>query len=103
MRAISTALVVGRGTAGAAAAIFMARGGIAVDLVESSPDVSALGSGIALHGNTVQIYGHRSTGPDRTAVELVAGLIRYRLDVPRSDAGLWSQVWVTTDTKRPPG
>ncbi|HWM59507.1 MAG TPA: FAD-dependent monooxygenase, partial [Pseudonocardia sp.] len=55
MTAISTALVVGGGTAGAAAAIFMARGGIAVDLVESSPDVTALGSGIALHGNGLRV------------------------------------------------
>ena len=51
MIAIGTALVVGGGTAGAAAAVFLARGGIAVDLIESSPDVTALGSGIALHGN----------------------------------------------------
>jgi 2-polyprenyl-6-methoxyphenol hydroxylase-like FAD-dependent oxidoreductase len=55
MTAISTALVVGSGTAGAAAAIFMARGGIAVNLVESSPDVTALGSGIALHGNGLRV------------------------------------------------
>jgi hypothetical protein len=53
--AIDTALVVGGGTAGAAATIFLARGGVAVDLVESSPDVTALGSGIALHGNGLRV------------------------------------------------
>jgi 2-polyprenyl-6-methoxyphenol hydroxylase-like FAD-dependent oxidoreductase len=55
MTAIGTALVVGGGTAGAAAAILLARGGVAVDLVESSPDVTALGSGIALHGNGLRV------------------------------------------------
>ena len=55
MTAIDTALVVGGGTAGAAAAILLARCGVAVDLVESSPDVTALGSGIALHGNGLRV------------------------------------------------
>ena len=39
--------------------------------------------GHAHEGITVQIYGHRSTGHDREAAELVAGLLRARLD----DAG----------------
>jgi integrase len=43
--------------------------------------------GHAHEGITVQIYGHRSTGHDREAAELVAGLIRTRLDAPTSDAG----------------
>jgi integrase len=43
--------------------------------------------GHAHEGITVQIYGHRSTGHDREAAELVAGLIRTRLDVLDSDAG----------------
>ena len=55
MTAIRSALIVGGGTAGAAAAILLARGGVAVDLVESSPDVTALGSGIALHGNGLRV------------------------------------------------
>jgi len=55
MTAIRSALVVGGGTAGAAAAILLARGGVAVDLIESSPDVTALGSGIALHGNGLRV------------------------------------------------
>jgi integrase len=36
--------------------------------------------GHAHEGITVAIYGHRSTGHDRDAAELVAGLIRRRLD-----------------------
>lgn len=44
--------------------------------------------GHAHEGITVQIYGHRSTGHDRAAAELVAGLIRDRLDQgPTADAG----------------
>lgn len=46
------------------------------------------------------IIGHRSTGRDRDAAELVAGLIRSRLD----DAGyrLVTDL-VTTDAKQPSG
>jgi hypothetical protein len=43
--------------------------------------------GHAHEGITVQLYGHRSTGHDREAAELVAGLIRTRLDAPTTDAG----------------
>ena len=44
--------------------------------------------GHAHEGITVQIYGHRSTGHDREAAELVAGPIRRRLDEdPAADAG----------------
>lgn len=52
---INNALVVGGGSAGTAAAILLARGGIAVDLVEINPKATALGSGIALHGNGLRV------------------------------------------------
>ena len=55
MPAVSKVLVVGAGTAGAATAIFLAREGIAVDLVEVQPQVTALGSGITLHGNALRV------------------------------------------------
>jgi len=55
MPAVSKVLVVGAGTAGAATAIFLAREGIAVDLVEIQPQMTALGSGITLHGNALRV------------------------------------------------
>lgn len=55
MAATNSALVVGAGSAGTAAAILLARGGVAVDLVEITPKATALGSGIALHGNGLRV------------------------------------------------
>ncbi|PAK26236.1 2-polyprenyl-6-methoxyphenol hydroxylase [Streptomyces sp. alain-838] len=55
MPAVSTVLVVGGGTAGTAAAILLAEAGIAVDLVEIKPDITALGSGITLQGNALRV------------------------------------------------
>jgi 2-polyprenyl-6-methoxyphenol hydroxylase-like FAD-dependent oxidoreductase len=48
-------LIVGGGAAGCAAAILLAQGGVAVDLVEIKPDVSALGSGITVQGNALRV------------------------------------------------
>ena len=52
--------------------------------------------GHAHEGITVAIYGHRSTGHDRAAADLVAaGLIRCRLD-DAPEAGClirWSHIW----------
>ncbi|WP_375386818.1 FAD-dependent monooxygenase [uncultured Amnibacterium sp.] len=53
--AVRSALVVGAGLAGCAAAILLAEGGVAVDLVETKPDASALGSGITLQGNALRV------------------------------------------------
>jgi 2-polyprenyl-6-methoxyphenol hydroxylase-like FAD-dependent oxidoreductase len=55
MPAVSTVLVVGGGMAGAAAAILLAEAGVAVDLVELKPDITALGSGITLQGNALRV------------------------------------------------
>jgi 2-polyprenyl-6-methoxyphenol hydroxylase-like FAD-dependent oxidoreductase len=55
MPAVSTVLVVGGGTAGTAAAILLAEAGVAVDLVELKPDITALGSGITLQGNALRV------------------------------------------------
>ncbi|WP_322756176.1 FAD-dependent monooxygenase [Frankia sp. Cas3] len=55
MPAVGSVLVVGAGTAGTAAAILLAEGGVSVDLVEAKPDVTALGSGITLQGNALRV------------------------------------------------
>jgi 2-polyprenyl-6-methoxyphenol hydroxylase-like FAD-dependent oxidoreductase len=55
MSAVNNVLVVGGGLAGAATAILLADAGVAVDLVEIKPDVTALGSGITLQGNALRV------------------------------------------------
>lgn len=57
MPALHNALVIGGGISGTAAAIGLARAGVAVDLVERSPSVTALGSGITLQGNALRAFG----------------------------------------------
>jgi 2-polyprenyl-6-methoxyphenol hydroxylase-like FAD-dependent oxidoreductase len=53
--AVCRVLVIGAGTAGAATAIFLAREGIAVDLIDVEDEVTALGSGISLQGNALRV------------------------------------------------
>jgi 2-polyprenyl-6-methoxyphenol hydroxylase-like FAD-dependent oxidoreductase len=55
MACIRNVLVVGGGAAGCAAAILLARAGVAVDLIEANPDVSAAGSGITVQGNALRV------------------------------------------------
>ncbi|MBE3016003.1 FAD-dependent monooxygenase [Microbispora sp. NEAU-D428] len=54
MPAVKNVLIVGSGLAGAGAAIHLASAGVAVDLVEIKPEVTALGSGITLQGNALR-------------------------------------------------
>lgn len=54
MPAVNSVLVVGGGIAGTAAAIALAEHGVAADLVEIQPEVTALGSGITLQGNALR-------------------------------------------------
>jgi 2-polyprenyl-6-methoxyphenol hydroxylase-like FAD-dependent oxidoreductase len=54
MPAVTSVLVVGGGLAGTAAAVHLAAGGVAVDLVEIKPEPAALGSGITLQGNALR-------------------------------------------------
>ncbi|WP_448608376.1 FAD-dependent oxidoreductase [Geodermatophilus sp. URMC 60] len=54
MSAVDEVLVVGSGLAGTATAIRLAEAGVAVDLVEVKPEVTALGSGITLQGNALR-------------------------------------------------
>jgi 2-polyprenyl-6-methoxyphenol hydroxylase-like FAD-dependent oxidoreductase len=52
--AVNSALVVGAGLAGAGVAIHLASRGVAVDLVEIKPEITALGSGITLQGTALR-------------------------------------------------
>ena len=54
MPAVNNVLVVGAGLAGTGVAIHLATRGVAVDLIEIKPEVSALGSGISLQGNALR-------------------------------------------------
>jgi 2-polyprenyl-6-methoxyphenol hydroxylase-like FAD-dependent oxidoreductase len=54
MSAVNSVLVVGGGLAGMGVAIHLASAGVAVDLVEVDPEISALGSGITLQGNALR-------------------------------------------------
>jgi len=56
MPAVSNVAVVGAGVSGLAAAIRLARAGIAVDLIEAQPELTALGSGISLQANALQAF-----------------------------------------------
>lgn len=56
MPAVRSVLVAGGGAAGAATAIFLARGGVSVELIEVSPEPAALGSGITLQGNALRVF-----------------------------------------------
>ena len=49
--AVSHVLVAGAGLAGTAAAIGLAAGGVAVDLIDIKPEAAAAGSGITMQGN----------------------------------------------------
>jgi len=49
--AVRHVLVVGAGLAGTAAAIALAAAGVAVDLIDIKPEITAVGSGITMQGN----------------------------------------------------
>jgi 2-polyprenyl-6-methoxyphenol hydroxylase-like FAD-dependent oxidoreductase len=95
MPAVSTVLVVGGGTAGTATAILLAEAGVAVDLVELKPDITALGSGITLQGNALRVLrrlgvwedvkreGHSHNHLALRAADAAAGVI-VKLDVERT-------------------
>ena len=55
MPAVRTVLIVGGGAAGCATAILLAEAGVQVEIVESRPDVPAVGSGITLQGNALRV------------------------------------------------
>ncbi|MEF2978428.1 FAD-dependent monooxygenase [Subtercola sp. YIM 133946] len=55
MPAVERVLVVGAGVAGEAVAIFLADGGVQVDLIEQKQQIAGLGSGITLQGNALRV------------------------------------------------
>lgn len=57
MTAVTKVAVVGSGAAGLASAIQLAKAGVAVDVFEAKPELSALGSGITLQGNALRAFG----------------------------------------------
>lgn len=56
MTAVNNVAIAGSGVAGLASGIQLAKAGIAVDLFESKPELSALGSGISLQGNALRAF-----------------------------------------------
>ncbi|WP_248153002.1 FAD-dependent monooxygenase [Microbacterium aoyamense] len=54
MTAITRAAIVGSGVTGLAAAIQLAKAGVSVDVFETKPELSPLGSGISLQGNALR-------------------------------------------------
>ncbi|KQZ85842.1 2-polyprenyl-6-methoxyphenol hydroxylase [Microbacterium sp. Root166] len=56
MTAVSKVAIAGAGVVGLAAAIQLAKAGVEVDLFESKPELSALGSGISLQGNALRAF-----------------------------------------------
>ncbi len=56
MTAVSKVAIAGAGVAGLAAAIQLAKAGVTVDVFESKPELSALGSGISLQGNALRVF-----------------------------------------------
>jgi len=55
---IATALIVGGGIGGMAAAISLAERGVAVDLIDLDPDWRVYGAGITITGPTLRAYKH---------------------------------------------
>jgi 2-polyprenyl-6-methoxyphenol hydroxylase-like FAD-dependent oxidoreductase len=56
MTAVHRVAIVGAGVTGLAAAIRLAREGVDVDVLESKPALSVLGSGISLQGNALRVF-----------------------------------------------
>lgn len=56
MTAVNTVAIVGSGVAGLASAIQLAKAGVATEVFEAKPELSALGSGITLQGNALRAF-----------------------------------------------
>ena len=56
MTAVKKVAIAGSGVAALATAIQLAKAGVEVDVFESKPEPSALGSGISLQGNALRVF-----------------------------------------------
>lgn len=101
MAAVSSVLVIGGGAAGTATAILLAEAGVSVTVIEISPTVSALGSGITLQANALRVLRRlailedclvqgadsaqlrlRAPDPDATVLAVLPEELPDGLDVP---------------------
>ncbi len=90
MTAVNKVAIAGSGVAGLAAAIQLAKAGVEVDLYESKPELSALGSGISLQGNAFRVFDALGAWDDiRTAGYAFEGL---NLRAPGPDAPIVAQL-----------
>lgn len=89
MNAVESVLVVGAGVAGAASAGFLARSGIAVDVVEVRENVTTVGSGITMQGNALRVLEQLGVwdeasasgyGFDSTGFRTAGGPVMFELD-----------------------
>jgi 2-polyprenyl-6-methoxyphenol hydroxylase-like FAD-dependent oxidoreductase len=90
MSAVQRVAIAGAGIAGLATAILLAEDGVEVDVYESKPELSALGSGITLQGNALRSFarlgiweqveaacwssdllGLRAPGPDAAVIAVI--------------------------------
>ena len=91
MTAVSKVAIAGSGVAGLAAAIQLAKAGVEVDVFESKPELSALGSGITLQGNALRVFDALGAWDDIVPTRLrpvPSGLTTYGC---RTDASLRSK------------
>ena len=82
MPAVRSVLIIGGGAAGTAAAILLAREGVAVELVEERPDVPDVGSGITLQGNALRILRELGVWDDVLAAGYPFNSLGIRLPDP---------------------
>ncbi|WP_251452516.1 FAD-dependent monooxygenase [Microbacterium sp. Marseille-Q6648] len=90
MTAVKKVAIAGAGVAGLAAAIQLAKAGVEVDVFESKPELSALGSGITLQGNALRVFDALGAWDDiREAGYAFVGL---NLRAPGPDAPIVAQL-----------
>ena len=77
MTAVTKVAIAGSGVAGLATAIQLAKAGVEVDVFESKPELSALGSGITLQGNALRAFAALGVWDDVREGLLLRGSRRF--------------------------